>query len=340
MSLLPGLLLSLTVAAAAILVHAGLGPRWGAGLSEVLLAVALGLAWGARLPRRALFAPGIRVAYHHFLRAAIVLLGLRFSLEQVLSIGGRALVLVVLLMSLALAMAHGLGRWLGVPPRLASLIGVGTSVCGNSAISATAPVIGARDEELSYAIGVNTLFGTLAVFAYPWLGEWMHLGAGPFGTWVGTAVNDTSQVLATGFAHGQRAGEVATAVKLTRNALMGLVIVGMAWAHGRRGARMDAGRSRWRASFPGFVLGFLALATLRQFGGVDALSRALSFDLADAGGVVAKRLVIVALAGVGLGTHLPSLRAIGWRPLAVGFATAATTSVVSLLWIHWIGAVG
>jgi uncharacterized integral membrane protein (TIGR00698 family) len=196
----------------------------------------------------------------------------------VVAIGGKAVVMIVVLMSLALLVAHTLGRLAGVPGRLATLIGVGTAVCGNTAITATAPVIHARDEEVSFAVATNTLFGTLAVFLYPLLGHWLAMSNAAFGTWAGTAVNDTSQVVATGFAFSDAAGKVATAVKLTRNALMGAVIVGVGLAYSRGNRSNEARGSlalRLKQSLPLFVVGFLVAALLNTFGAVAWLGRAL-----------------------------------------------------------------
>lgn len=336
--ILPGLLLALLVAAAARGAHVLLPWSIASVLSEIVLAVAFGLVLRRWLPWSVAYDAGVRLAFHGLLRAAIVLLGLRFSLAEIGAIGGSALVLVIGLMLVALVVAHGLGRVLGISGKLATLIGVGTAVCGNSAISATAPVIGARDEELSYAVAVNTLFGTLAVFVYPLIGELSSMSAAAFGTWVGTAVNDTSQVVATGFARGDTSGEVATAVKLTRNALMGGVIVLAGWVHsGSRGVGATTWTQRARASVPNFVLGFLLLATLNTAGLIAWIGDLAGRDLARDGGEVAKLLVLVALAGVGLGTKLRSLRAIGHRPLVVGLITALCTSLLSLAWIATIG---
>ncbi|HKK72488.1 MAG TPA: putative sulfate exporter family transporter [Candidatus Krumholzibacteria bacterium] len=339
-TLLPGVLLALAVAAAARGAHALLPPTLQAGISEIVLAVGLGLLARRLIPWRPSFEPGVRFAFHTVLRAAIVILGVRFSLQEVGAIGARAVVLVVVLMTVALLVAHLAGRALGVSRRVSTLIGVGTAVCGNSAISATAPVIGARDEELSYAVAVNTLFGTIAVFVYPVLGDLLGMTSASFGTWVGTAVNDTSQVVATGFARGDAAGEVATAVKLTRNALMGFVIVVVGWLHGGAASvRSGSWSRRVRASVPGFVVGFLLLAVVNTVGWVEAAGDLVGRDLARDGGEVAKLLVLIALAGVGLGTKLRSLRAIGPRPLVLGLGTALVTSLLALGWIVTVGAV-
>jgi len=349
--ILPGLALSLLVALLARLLHQALPHGLAAAVGEVVLAVLLGLLIGNTVGLPPLFAAGVRCSFHTVLRIAIVLLGASFSVQQVASIGGRAVIMVVVLMTIALIAAHALGRAARVPPRLATLIGVGTAVCGNSAIVATAPVIGAHDDEVSFAIATNTLFGTLAVFLYPLIGHALHLRDPAFGTWAGSAVNDTSQVVATGFAYSDGAGRIATAVKLTRNALMGAVIVLMGVLHG--GARhegSDAGSApaparggfwlRVKQSIPLFVLGFLAMAALQSAGVLRWLSVRAGRDLAADAQNVARVLILIALAGVGLSTRIASMRRAGLRPFYVGLVVATAVSAVSLLWIHTVGPAG
>jgi uncharacterized integral membrane protein (TIGR00698 family) len=341
---LPGLALTVMVALAARVIHQQLPAGLAAAIGEVVIAVVLGLLVGNAVALPENLAPGIRFSFHRVLRAAIILLGATFSVQQVAAIGGRAVLLVAALMTIALVAAHFLGRLAGVPPRLATLIGVGTAVCGNSAIVATAPVIGARDDEVSFAIATNTLFGTLAVFLYPLIGHLFHFGDPAFGTWAGSAVNDTSQVVATGFAFSDAAGRVATAVKLTRNALMGAVIVLMGVLHGRAregvAGAPGAGGGLWlrvKQSVPLFVLGFLALAALQSAGVLRALSHAAGRDLVADARFAAGVLILVALAGVGLSTRIDAMRRTGLRPFYVGLAVATATSAVSLLWIRFLG---
>ena len=343
--IIPGLVLTVACAIAARLLHGLLPSKAGAVVGEVVVAVLLGLVIGNAIALPELLAPGIRFSFHSLLRAAIVVLGAQFSFAQVLAIGGKAVLMIVILMSLALLVAHTLGRLFGVPGRLATLIGVGTAVCGNTAITATAPVIRAQDEEVSFAVATNTLFGTAAVFLYPLLGHWIGLSSAAFGTWAGTAVNDTSQVVATGFAYSDAAGRVATAVKLTRNALMGPVIVGIGLWYGRGGdgagnARRISLASRMRQSIPVFVLGFLLVALLNTLGAIAWLGslahRDLPHDLQD----LSRFLILVALAGVGLSTKLSAMRKIGATPFLVGFATAATTALASYFLIRWLGPAG
>ena len=147
LSIVPGLALVIAVALAARYAHARVPPATGKLVGEVIFAVLFGLVVGNVLRIPKLAQPGIAFAFQSLLRAAIVLLGATFSFTAALAIGGRALLMVVVLMTLALITAHALGRVLAIPGKLATLIGVGTAVCGNTAISAVAPVIGAKDEE-------------------------------------------------------------------------------------------------------------------------------------------------------------------------------------------------
>lgn len=338
-----GLAFVVAIAILSRFIHGLLPESAGGVIGEVIVAVLLGLLIGNLVPLPDSLSPGIRASFQTVLPVAIVLLGARFSFQQVLTIGAKALVMIVVLMTLALAVAHGLGRLAGIPGKLATLIGVGTAVCGNSAISATAPVIHARDEDVSFAIATNTLLGTVAVFLYPVLGHLLGLSDARFGTWAGTAVNDTSQVVASGFAFSEAAGEVATAVKLTRNALMGAVIVLMALLHARADREAEVHvplMTRIRESVPGFVLGFLLMAVLNSAGALAWAAAGSGLDLSGGLKWSAQFLILVALTGVGLGTRITSLREIGLEPFYVGLATAVTTSLASFALIRLLGPAG
>ena len=341
LAIVPGLALVVVVAIAARYAHGKLPPATAKLVGEVILAVLFGLILGnvVRLP--VIAAPGIRFSFRTILRTAIVLLGATFSFAAALSIGVRALLMVIGLMTLALVTAHALGRMLGVPDKLATLIGVGTAVCGNTAISAVSPVIRAKDAETSFAIATNTLFGTLAVFAYPLIGHALGMSQAAFGTWAGTAVNDTSQVVATGFAYGVDAGKVATVVKLTRNTMMGgvIILMGVLYA-GRSRGNVSSLWDRARHSVPLFVVGFLGMCLLNTTHVISWASAQIGRDLTVDAQVAAKFLVLVALAGVGLGTRFDAMRRIGIRPFWVGLATALVTSGASYAMIRFFGPAG
>jgi uncharacterized integral membrane protein (TIGR00698 family) len=237
------------------------------------------------------------------------------------------------MMTIAFTFALVAGRIAKLPRRLAILIGVGTAVCGNSAIVATAPVIEAEEREVSFAVATITLFGTLAVFAFPLIGHLLGLPPGVFGIWAGVAVNDTSQVLAASAAYAPDSRDIATVVKLVRNTLMAPLIVLIAWWWGRqyssstKDTEVRAGALR---AFPLFVLGFLFMALLRSAGVID---RGLAAPIDE----VAKACILVALAGVGLSTRLGPLRSIGPRPFYVGFGTAVVMAGLSLAAIVGLG---
>lgn len=335
-ALVPGLALVFAIAVAAHLA-AGFLPS---AVNGVILAILLGLLIRNTFDMPAGLQPGIKFSLQTLLRFAIILLGIRLSFLDVLRIGAQSLAIIVALMASAILLVYLGGRFLKLPPRLALLIGVGTAICGNSAIVATAPVLKAKDEEVSFAVATITLFGTLAVFLYPLIGVALGMSHLFFGTWAGTAVNDTSQVIATGFAYSQEAGEVATVVKLTRNALLGpaIIILGLLWARTGGETPSPSGSSRGELRRLGqlgsgahtFVLGFIGMAALNTLGVfpqpvVAQVSGASQF------------MILMALAGVGLGTSLSQMRRTGLRPFYLGLFGAAFLAALSLALISLAG---
>ena len=291
-------------------------------------------------PRLGPLEPGLRFAGQRVLRLGIILLGARLSLAEIARIGLPATGLIVVTMAVSFAIVLLAARVVRVDGRLAVLIAVGSAVCGNTAIVATAPVIGARAREVAYAVATITLFGTLAVFLYPAIGRAIALPQPQFGLWSGVAVHDTSQVIATSSAYGPGALDVATVVKLIRNALMAplLLVIATVWAargEDAVGAEDSAGadhlaRRGIRRAVPLFVVGFLALAALRTLGVIGA-------DLASNLDVIARSLILIALAAVGMSIHLGELRETSWRPLAIGFAVALVVGLGSLVAIVTLG---
>lgn len=271
------------------------------------------------------FGPGIRFAVSVLLRLGIVLMGARLSLSAVLGTSLGAVAVIVACFALALTTVLWAGRRFGIPPRLALLIGVGTAICGNSAIVATAPIIRAKDREVSFALSTITIFGTLAVVLYPVIGQLMGLSEDVFGHWAGVAVNDTSQVAATGFAFSTVAGEVATVVKLTRNLLLGPVLIGIALLQPAAvdDAVRPSGVGRVLRAVPLFVVGFVVAAALNSLGAIPA---ALQGPISTTSGW----LILAAIVGVGLSTRLGEMRQIGWKPFIVGLVASAVLAVIAL----------
>ncbi|OGB93342.1 MAG: hypothetical protein A2Z31_08215 [candidate division NC10 bacterium RBG_16_65_8] len=245
------------------------------------------------------------------------------------------MLVIALCVVLAIFVVRFLSVRMGLSDRLGTLLGVGTSICGVSAIVATAPAIDAKQEETSVAVATITVFGLLAVLIYPLLGRVLGLTDAFFGTWAGTAVNDTSQVVATGLIYSQTAGEVATVVKLTRNLFMAPVIVVLssiylARARSAGGPKATRGGVSLKTAVPGFVLGFLAMAVLNSLG---AFPPAVLDLIKTASGW----LIVIALGGVGVETNLASLRTIGLRPFYAGLCAATFMAAVSFTLIALFG---
>ena len=328
-------------------------------LPAVTVALLLGLIANNALLLPAFLRPGLTFAVKKVLRLGIVLLGIRLSLFDVLRLGAAGVPVVLSCVAGALVVTHLLGRWLKLPKRLATLIAVGTSICGVSAIVATGPTIEAEDEEVAYAVAVITLFGLVATFAYPYAAR-MLFGADAVraGLFLGTAIHDTSQVTGAALVFADlfglpRAVDVATVTKLVRNVFMAFVIPGMAFTYHRRAGDDGMARAPGAAAvarlLPRFVLGFLLLAALRSAGdaGIRAGGRALGLWDGAAWAVLcgtikqwAVYLLVVALAGVGLSTDARILRGLGWKPLLAGLVAALIVGLIGVLVISLLGGCG
>lgn len=290
---------------------------------EALLAVLVGVLVGNLVGTPAATKPGLDWMSRTGLRLAIVLMGARLAFGDIVQGGVAAFALLLCTMTVAALVVAGLGRWMAVPRRLTILLAVGTAVCGNSAIIATAPLIEADEREVAFAVWTITIFGTLAVFTFPFLGHALGLAPWHYGVWAGAAINDTSQVLAAGLAYGDSAAAVATVVKLTRNALMApiLVGVGVGMARHRRSVRWQAAAVK---SIPLFVLGFLAMALLNTLGVFPASVRSALIH-------GSRVLILVALAGIGLSLRVSDLRVVGLRPFLVGLGASVGLAAATLL---------
>ena len=322
----PGLGLALAVAALATVIGR-LAPLVGAPVFGIML----GACVAALLrPERALsrsLAPGLSFVSTTVLQTSIVVLGTGLSLTQVLRVGGGSLPVMLGTLGVALVGAWLLGRLLGVDHDARTLIGVGTGICGASAIAAVTAAIDAKRADVAYAIGTIFTFNIAAVLLFPTLGHLLGLSQSAFGLWAGTAINDTSSVVAAAYTYGQHAGSYAVVVKLTRALMIVPVTVGLSFLHARRRARVT-GHARpkvpWRRVFPPFIFGFLAASALDTAG---AIPTAWHSELTTA----AVFLITVALTGIGLSTRLSTLRSAGPRPLLLGGLLWIAVGTASLL---------
>jgi uncharacterized integral membrane protein (TIGR00698 family) len=243
--------------------------------------------------------------------------------------GLESLWVTLITMSVAFLSAWLLGRWLGVHDKLKILIGVGTAICGGSAIAAVTPIIRPDDHDTAFAISTIFLFNVVAVLLFPLLGHLLHLSDLGFGLWAGTAINDTSSVVAAGYSYSHAAGDYATIVKLTRATLIIPVCLVLAFVVAAREKRKhaqagSAGHFSLARIFPWFILWFLVASGFRTAGLVPlAIQPALH--------MLAEFLIIVALSAIGLSANLRKMISSGARPILLGLGVWVAVSVSSLL---------
>jgi len=324
----PGLVVAATVAAVA-----WAGGRWIPLAGAPVLALAMGLAVRTAVGARPGWRCGLDFVLKRLLRVAIVLFGATLSFAQALRIGTGALAVVGATVVLALGLTALFGRWLRAPGGLVGLIGVGTAICGATAILTIGPIIEARDEDVAFAVTTIVLFNMLAVLVYPVLGHALALSDAAFGAWAGAAIHDTSSVLAAAFQFSEPAGQVATVVKLTRTLLLVPLALAFGIAHSVRRSRTGGTRGprvRLARLFPWFVLWF-AVAALANTAGLVAPPIARATSLAG------RVLVVMVMAAVGLSADLHGMRRAGLRPLCIGLLASVAIAVISLALIRaWL----
>ena len=324
-------------------------------ISPVLLAVVLGLTVSAVLPLPKYLNPGFTFAIKKVLRLGIILLGIRLTIFDVFKLGAMGVPIVGLCILGGLMITTWINNRLRLPERLGTLIAVGTSICGVTAIVAASPAIDAEEEESAYAVTVITIFGLFATLAYPYLAHALFAGeAVKVGLFLGTAVHETAQVVGAAKIYADifsqpLALDVATIAKLVRNVFMAVVIPYMAYTYAQKTSKREEFKGRktsFRQLFPVFILGFLLMAVLRSVGdaGINAGGEAFGLWSGETWsgmiGVIkkwAEIFLVLALAGVGLSTKIQSLRKLGVKPFIVGLAASLAVGVVSFIAITLLG---
>jgi uncharacterized integral membrane protein (TIGR00698 family) len=315
-SLWPGLLLSAVIAVAAM----QLG-HWLPLIGGPVFAIVLGVAVRNLAAPPAACRPGIRFAGKQVLQWSIVALGLGLSLTQVVRTGLESLSVTLVTVAVAFVAAWLLGRALGVSSKLKLLIGVGTAICGGSAIAAVTPIVKADEHDTGFAISTIFLFNLIAVLVFPLLGHWLGLSDRGFGLWAGTAINDTSSVVAAGYSYSNAAGDFATIVKLTRATLILPVCMGLVLFEAWRYKQSDG--FNLRRVFPWFIAWFAVASAVRTAGWIPAHWQA---PLHHAAGF----LIVVALAAIGLSSDLKRMAATDLRPIALGLGVWVAVAASSL----------
>ncbi|HKQ59540.1 MAG TPA: putative sulfate exporter family transporter, partial [Candidatus Eisenbacteria bacterium] len=295
-------------------------------VSALLLVILLGMAWKSLLPEPPAVLAGIRVAQRPVLRWAVAGLGFRLGIGELLRIGGPALIVVVISTGVALAFGWWVARRLGVPEKLGLLLGVGSAICGASAVVAADSVVQGERRDAAVALGVITLLGTIGIVLYPLLGHLLHTPEFVYGVWTGASLHEMAQVVAAGFGVSDEAARVATVVKLARISLLAPVVLYLGWSLRHR--HREAGKAQV-APVPWFLVLFVLFALLNSSGWLPTpwVAAIRRVDL---------WLLCVGMAGVGLQTGFSDLRDAGARPIAAGVLMWAALAVIAYLLATWL----
>jgi len=318
-------------------------------IEYVLWAIIFGILIANAVGLPKIFRPGV-ATYEFWLKAGIILLGARFILGDILKLSGISLLLVAIAFTFSIAFMTWLGRAFQLGPKLTTLLAVGSSVCGVSAIIATQGAIDADEEDTSTAIAAILALGALSLFTFPLIGHALHMSDQAYGIWTGLAVDNTAEATAAGALYSDTAGKYAVLAKTCRNALIGFVVLGYAIQWARKGLASTGTQAQlnnkaaflWK-KFPKFVLGFLFISLLATLGTLDPKLYPQLASLIPLGftkpqiaalGNLSRWAFLLTFAGVGLRTNLRDLFKQGARPFIVGalgeIAIAAITLILVL----------
>lgn len=324
--LAPGLTLVFCLAAVATFLG-GLLPLIG----SAVMGIVIGIAVRSCVTPDARCGEGIRFAAKQILQWSIVALGFCLPITEVARTGADSLSVTLLTIGAAFVSAWCFGKLLRVPGKLCVLIGTGTAICGGSAIAAIAPVVKPDAHEAAFSLSTIFLFNLLAVFVFPPLGHALGLSDSGFGLWAGTAINDTSSVVAAAYSWSDAAGQYATIVKLTRALMIiPVTLIVSVWfslreSRGERIRLQTVGRA-----VPWFIVGFVI---------ASAVSQLVPEAVCAAARWLAPFMITAALTAIGLTTDIARMRQTGWRPIALGllvwFSVASTSLLVQNLTARW-----
>lgn len=308
----------------------------GASVIALFIGMAVNAFW-----RPAALAPGLKFTSKKVLKFAIILLGASLSVGTILTVGRMSLTVMCFTLLACFGVGYPVGRALGLNWRLSNLISAGTGICGGSAIAAIAPVIDAEDSDIAYAMSATFLFDMAMIVLFPIMGRWLGLSDMAYGLWAGTAVNDTSSVVAAGYAFSEAAGDFATMVKLTRTLSIIPTVLVFAFINIRLKQKQAAqggeaaaagGKVSFRSLFPWFIVGFVGLAAVNSFGVIPS-------SVSHGAKELSKFLMVAALAAIGLNTSFKEMKKSGAAPMVHGFIISALVVVVAITVEYFMGIV-
>ena len=327
---LPGVAVSVAIAAVACFIENLLPIHLIGG---AVIAMFLGMIVNHFVGKSSMLSAGVKFTSKKILKFAIILLGLSLNINTILQVGRMSLVVMVFTLATCFGGGYFIGKALGLNWKLSNLISAGTGICGGSAIAAIAPTIDAEDIDVAYAMSATFLFDMAMIVLFPIMGRAIGMSAEAFGIWAGTAVNDTSSVVATGYAFSEEAGDFATMVKLTRTlaiipTVLTFALIQMrlkrkeALSNGANEKEIKANFSITKI-FPWFILGFLAMSVVAS---VFAIPAAVVSGTKS----VSKFLMVCALAAIGVNTSFKDMKKAGVKPMVHGFIISALVVVVAL----------
>jgi uncharacterized integral membrane protein (TIGR00698 family) len=294
----------------------------------MIIAIIIGIAFHNAIGTPAIAKPGVVFSMRRILRLAIVLLGLQLTARQIIEVGPAGIGIIVSSVVATFLFTTWAGRIIGVSPGLTQLIAGGTSICGASAVVAVNTVTRASDEDVTYAVACVTIFGSIAMFAYPALMPLVGLSGHGYGLWAGSSIHEIAQVVAASFQAGRDAGDFGLIAKLSRVMLLAPIVLGLGAFAAMRGAANGSGQAK--APVPWFVLGFILLV------GVNSLM-SLPSDIKADFNLGTTFLLSMALAAMGLETDIRKLSARGIRPFLLGAIATLFIAGFSLLLVKLTG---
>lgn len=302
-------------------------------IGSAVIAMFIGMAVNHFVGSGTVLASGVKFTSKKILKFAIILLGLSLNITTILQVGRMSLTVMVFTLLTCFGGGYFIGKALGLNWKLSNLISAGTGICGGSAIAAIAPTIDADDSDVAYALSATFLFDMAMVVLFPIMGRALGMTDEAFGIWAGTAVNDTSSVVATGYAYSEGAGDYSTMVKLTRTLSIIPTVITFALVQLRLKRKEAKERSEVEGElkssfslgkiFPWFILGFLAMSLIASFFDIPA-------QVVSGTKTASKFLMVCALSGIGLNTSFSGLKKSGIRPMIHGFIISALVVVVAL----------
>src|SRR5690554_6747782 len=322
-SVAPGLLLSVLLAIVSVHISNSLPSHI---IAASVLALILGMLINPFITSYPIFAKGLTFTSKKVLKFAIILMGVRLSFQQIFQVGRFSLVVMTFTLVTAFGFGYILGRVFKMDWRLSSLISAGTGICGGSAVAAIAPVIDSDDSQIAYAISATFIFDVIMVILFPLMGRYFGMNDLGFGLWTGTAVNDTSSVVAAGYAFSDIAGNYAVIVKLTRTLSIVPIVIIFSIINSKVKNLNNRKREKLNLStiFPYFILFFLIMVGIKSTG---LISQAMSTNLSS----LSKFLMVMSLGAIGLKTNFSKLKGSGILPMVHGFIISSLVVIVSFL---------